>query len=59
MVPLATVAGAPRLLEAVPPTTLLREFTRKVPLGMVTGPLKELAPERTTVPPPVAALVRP
>ena len=46
------VVGAPMLLLAVPPETLLMELTLSTPLRMLTLPVKVLAPERIQVPVP-------
>src|SRR5437763_1129446 len=49
MVPLATEVGAPRALAAVPPATLFRVATDRVPFTTVTGPLNVLLLPRVRV----------
>jgi hypothetical protein len=48
IVPLAASVGAPRLLVAVPPLTLLKEPTEIDPPCTDTVPVKVLAPEKTS-----------
>src|SRR5438045_4088300 len=55
MVPSATVVGAPRLLLAEPPATLLSDDTLSVPELIVTRVVKVLSPERIQVPVPSTA----
>ena len=44
IVPLATVVGAPSELEAVPPTTLLKEETLSVPAPAVVWGVIDVLP---------------
>src|SRR3954452_757035 len=49
MVPLATVVGAPKLLDALPPLTLFREDATNVPFPMVVFPAYVFGPESVKV----------
>ncbi len=52
MVAFVVVVGAPRLLLALPPETLLSVLTFNVPPTIEVEPLYVLAPESTRVPVP-------